>query len=48
MKNKLSALFLLAIFGMLIFASCHSSSVWGHKDAETPTKFRSDKRYIRK
>jgi len=48
MKNKLGALLLLTIVTVFVFASCHSSSVWGHNDAATPTKFRSDKRYIRK
>ncbi len=47
MKNKLSSILIVAIVG-LFFASCHSSSVWGHKDAATPTKFRTDKRYIRR
>jgi hypothetical protein len=47
MKNKFSALLILSIFGLFVFASCHSSTVWGHKDAATPTKFRSDKRYIK-
>jgi hypothetical protein len=48
MKNKLKLVFLFSICSMLVFNACKSSTVWGKKDAETPTKFRSDKRYIRK
>ena len=47
MKNKLSSILIGALVG-LVFASCQSSSGWGHKDAATPTKFRTDKRYIRR
>jgi hypothetical protein len=48
MKNKLNFVLLLTICSMLVLSACKSSTVWGKKDAETPTKFRSDKRYIRK
>lgn len=40
--NQVLFSFLLIIGLAIILQSCHKSYVWGHKDAATRTKFRSD------